>query len=442
MSRVTLTLSAALLAGTVFVSPAKAVEVYLFKGAGDFSFINKNMHFSRGLDRIAEELNSQGIRAEVRGFAQTGDALRVIKKRRPKSVAFVGHSMGALASMSMARQMKSLGIRVAYVGTLDIPGPVGSAGKNVEWAENYFSITPIYGLLTNVSSHPKAKNIHVFGTHTTMDDSKKVRNGVVSAIRKIQAAENGGHLPEPAETIMVENRPAKIEEKPAQTPTVEDKPVQTATLVRPEPLPKIHKQSRIQPKKPPKIDEKPQQTRLLKIDEEPVSQPETTQVASAANPTLINSRISLAHGDRVKKSGKQQIENPSNEEPVNLLAAPVTASFALKAQAEKIQAAQLTQPLSVEEPQVTNSIQPTTMPAATAAEPEQPLQTASLVPVPAQSIETSPRTNIRTNKSRRVFSGGRITRAGKRLVSRISGLLARNAKRHDRRVKRQPEIDR
>ena len=56
MSRVTLTLSAAFITA-LSVSSANAVEVYLFKGAGDFSFINKNMHFSRGLDRIAKQLN-------------------------------------------------------------------------------------------------------------------------------------------------------------------------------------------------------------------------------------------------------------------------------------------------------------------------------------------------------------------------------------------------
>ena len=202
-----------ILAGLYSVTPAAAIEVYFFKGAGDFSFINKNMHFSRGLDRMAAQLNKEGIHAEVRRFGSTSDALRTIRKRRPKSVAFVGHSMGALASMSMAKKMKSLGVRVAYVGTIDIPGPIGSAGKNVEWAENYFSIFPVYGKLTNTSSHTKAKNVYVFGqVHTTMDDSKKVRNGILSAIREIEQAENGAELV-PDEPMMVENTvPEKVEE--------------------------------------------------------------------------------------------------------------------------------------------------------------------------------------------------------------------------------------
>lgn len=181
-------------------SPSLAVEVYLFKGAGDFSFINKGLHFSRGLDSMAKSLNAKGIRAEVRGFAQAEEIFRLIKKRRPKSVAFVGHSMGALASMSLARRMKSEGIRVAYVGTLDIPGPIGTAGSNVSRAENYYSMTPIYGLLTNTRSHKSAKNIYVLGTHTTMDDTTKVKKGVLSAIFKIHAAESGSRINEPSLT--------------------------------------------------------------------------------------------------------------------------------------------------------------------------------------------------------------------------------------------------
>ncbi|MBO6816055.1 MAG: hypothetical protein JJ891_14445 [Rhizobiaceae bacterium] len=176
-----------------FVSSARAVEVYLFKGAGDFSFINSNMHFSRGLEKIARQMNSEGIHAEVRRFGAVEDALATIRRRKPESVAFIGHSMGALASMAMARRMRAEGIRVAYLGLIDIPGPVGVAGDNVEWVENYYSINPVYGLLTNASSHPNAKNIHVSGyIHNRMDDSPRVQNGMLDAVRKVHAAERGG----------------------------------------------------------------------------------------------------------------------------------------------------------------------------------------------------------------------------------------------------------
>jgi len=168
---------------------AKAVEVYLFRGAGDFSFLNENAHFSRSLDRIADTLNSEGIHAEVFHHGATADALQTIRKRKPKSVAFVGHSMGALTAMRMARKMRAEGIRVAYVATLDIPGPVFLAGDNVEWAENYFSMAATFGVLTNVRRHPHARNIHVSSLHLSIDDSREARDGVLTAIRAIHAQE-------------------------------------------------------------------------------------------------------------------------------------------------------------------------------------------------------------------------------------------------------------
>ncbi|MEO0327537.1 MAG: thioesterase domain-containing protein [Pseudomonadota bacterium] len=171
--------------------PAQAVEVYMFKGAGDFSFVNENMHFSLGLVKMSKVLNKEGIHSEVRRFGAVDDAYNTIMRRKPKSIALIGHSMGALASMSLARRLKTSGIRISYMGLIDIPGPVGVAGNNVEWAENYFSINPVYGRLTNTRSHPKAKNIHVAGyIHNRMDDSPKVQNGMLKAVRAVHAAEN------------------------------------------------------------------------------------------------------------------------------------------------------------------------------------------------------------------------------------------------------------
>lgn len=205
MFRVVLPSAVALATVLSLSQSAQAVEVYFFKGAGDFSFVNENLHFSRGLNEMAETLNKEGIHAEVRRFGAVDDALRTIRKRKPESVAIIGHSMGALASMAMARSLKGENIRIAYMGLIDIPGPVGVAGENVEWVENYYSINPVYGVLTNARSHPKAKNIHVTGfIHNRMDNAPKVQNGMLSAIRKIQAEENPS-APEPAspEILMV-----------------------------------------------------------------------------------------------------------------------------------------------------------------------------------------------------------------------------------------------
>ncbi len=190
MYRVILSGIVGLAMSATFFSSAHAVEVYLFKGAGDFSFVSEKMHFSRGLNQIADTLNAEGIHAEVRRFGAVEDALKTIRKRKPESVVLIGHSMGALASMSTARNLRAAGVRIAYMGLIDIPGPVGVAGDNVEWVQNYYSINPVYGLLTNVKSHPNAKNIHVAGyVHSRMDDAPRVQEGMLAAIREVHQKE-------------------------------------------------------------------------------------------------------------------------------------------------------------------------------------------------------------------------------------------------------------
>ena len=73
--------------------------------------------------------------------------LHDIRKRKPRSVALLGHSMGALAAITTAAQLRKEGIKVSYLGLIDIPGPVGSVPDGVMWAENFYSLFPVYGLL-------------------------------------------------------------------------------------------------------------------------------------------------------------------------------------------------------------------------------------------------------------------------------------------------------
>ena len=180
MSRVILALVVLLVAVRAATTEARAVEVYLFRGAGDFSFIADNAHFSRGLERIADQLNRDGIHAEVRRHSGAADALRTILRRRPDSVAIVGHSMGALAAMRLARKLRDEGVRVAYLATLDIPGPVGRAGGNVEWAENYYSMTPTFALLTNTRSPPERQK-HPCLSRCIRRSTTRMRSAAVSS---------------------------------------------------------------------------------------------------------------------------------------------------------------------------------------------------------------------------------------------------------------------
>lgn len=189
MFRKHLLLSAGIAGLLAFNQPAHAVEVYLFRGAGDFSFVQKDLSFSRGIDKIARQLKAIGIHARSTRWENTSGIYREIVKRKPRSVAFIGHSMGAIAAMGMAKRMRKLGIRVAYVGLIDIPGPIGGVGRNVELAENFYHAFPVYGMLTKPRGHPGIiTNHYIFGQiHVSMDDSSRIQNAMLSAIWQADA---------------------------------------------------------------------------------------------------------------------------------------------------------------------------------------------------------------------------------------------------------------
>lgn len=175
------------------VVPAKAVEVYLFRGAGDFTFIAKGLTFSQGMDALENEIKQSGIHAETYRWQNEIGALADIRKRNPRSVALLGHSMGAFTAIATAAQLKKEGVKVSYLGLIDIPGPVGTVPDGVMWAENFYSLFPVYGLLP-ISKKQKAivTNNYVFGQiHTTMDNSKKIHNAMLSAIWQIDDIDRG-----------------------------------------------------------------------------------------------------------------------------------------------------------------------------------------------------------------------------------------------------------
>ena len=182
---------AAYLAAFWSVMPARAVEAYIFRGAGDFSFIADGLNFSTGMDRLGRELRGSGVEARVYRWEAGEIAYREIMRRRPESVALMGHSMGALTSMALAKRLQGSGIRVAYMGLIDIPGPGGVVPANVEWAENFYHAFPVFGQLTSGRGYKGfLSNRYVMGqVHITMDKAKLVHNAMISAIWQADARE-------------------------------------------------------------------------------------------------------------------------------------------------------------------------------------------------------------------------------------------------------------
>ncbi len=207
MYRVLLIVAAAIGVLISFNKPAFGLEVYLFRGAGDFSFVQKNLHFSRGIDNIARQLNEAGIYARSTRWENPVAIYREIERRRPKSVAFIGHSMGAFVAMGMAKKMQKLGIRVAYVGLIDIPGPIGAVASNVELAENFYHAYPVYGRLSKPAGHKGIiTNHYIFGQiHISMDDSSRIQNAMISALWQADQRDRQGGYGQANKTIAAQS---------------------------------------------------------------------------------------------------------------------------------------------------------------------------------------------------------------------------------------------
>lgn len=178
--------------------PALAVEVYVFRGAGDLSFVADGLSFSQGMDDLSAKIRASGIHAKTYRWQNGVGAMRDIRARKPRSVALLGHSMGALTAISLASQLRNEGIRVSYLGLIDIPGPIGTVPDGVMWAENFYSLFPVYGMLPVPRGHDGyIANKFVGGEiHTTMDNSRRVHDAMISAIWHVDDIDRGIREPQ------------------------------------------------------------------------------------------------------------------------------------------------------------------------------------------------------------------------------------------------------
>jgi len=115
-------------AGTVHATGA---HVYLLRGI---------FNVSVGLDALADKLRQTGIAATVYGRDEAGAvtaAALAQYQTGARAIILVGHSLGAGAALSVARQLGNSGVPVALVVLLD---PVSSAAvpSNVGRAVNFY----------------------------------------------------------------------------------------------------------------------------------------------------------------------------------------------------------------------------------------------------------------------------------------------------------------
>lgn len=163
--------------------PAFSMDVYLFRGLA-------GVPFSVGLDDLEDKIKASGIHAETHPHSAWQQVYNKILRSGTKEVAFIGHSMGALSSISLAKKLSGSGIRVAYIGLIDIPGSGKVAPKNASWAEAYTSSQPgFYPLVQNPRFKNLVVNTRVARTvHITIDDSERVHDAIISAVWLAEAS--------------------------------------------------------------------------------------------------------------------------------------------------------------------------------------------------------------------------------------------------------------
>jgi hypothetical protein len=146
--------------------------------------------FSTGLDGLAEELRSKGLKAEAVGhLAWRSTVSEIVKDRaagKSGSLVLVGHSQGANNVIEMARLLEREKIPVDLLVTLAplLQDPVPG---NVVRAINYYH-SPGWGapVLADAGFHGKLSNINLGGdagiSHIAMDKSPKIQAEIERAI--------------------------------------------------------------------------------------------------------------------------------------------------------------------------------------------------------------------------------------------------------------------
>ena len=179
-------LSALAAVALLWHGPARAdTEVYLLRG-----WFNV---FSTGMDTIAEELRSKGIRAEAMGHLSWRSAVSKIVDERTSGatsrLVLVGHSQGANNAIDMARELAKHGIAVDLLITL-VPFMQDPVPANVARAINYYQapgwgspLTADPGFKGEIANINIAQDYEVL--HITIDKSAKVQAAVVAAIAEL-----------------------------------------------------------------------------------------------------------------------------------------------------------------------------------------------------------------------------------------------------------------
>jgi hypothetical protein len=150
--------------------------------------------FSTGMDRMAKQLQAQGIKAEAIGHLAWRSAVEKILEERAagktRPLVLVGYSQGGNNVIDVARELEPHGVQVDLLITL-APFLQNRVPSNVARAINYYQ-TPGWGspLVGDPGVKGELRNIGIgdIGTfHVNIDKNAKVQAEIVAEIAALSA---------------------------------------------------------------------------------------------------------------------------------------------------------------------------------------------------------------------------------------------------------------
>jgi len=165
-------------------------NAYLFRGVG-------GLIYSRGMDRLAEEINRTGVKASVSTYLMwrvvVNEAIQAYRKDRAP-ITIIGHSAGGDSAVAFAHQLNSVGIPVSLLVTYDPTRVAADVPPNVERFINVYQsrnimgggdVTPGHGF----HGHYASINLKDHGeiVHINIEKSERIHDQLVRKIAELAA---------------------------------------------------------------------------------------------------------------------------------------------------------------------------------------------------------------------------------------------------------------
>jgi hypothetical protein len=168
--------------------PPPHVRVYLFRGFA-------GMVFSRGTDKLAEELGQAGFTTSVNEAVMCPVVIKqAISDYRtdPALIAIIGHSMGGACAIKFADDLNAEKIPVSLVVTTDPAKITEDVPSNVERYINVFQSNSLLGgrdvktgpgFQGHFASYDIAAHTEI--THVNMEKDESIHQQIVSKIKEL-----------------------------------------------------------------------------------------------------------------------------------------------------------------------------------------------------------------------------------------------------------------